>query len=90
MLLSDYDPGDSGSPLQSLGNFSASHPSLDLSLTVQNDPLAQVQSIESKNLFTFIKPYKCHIKDKAKSCEALKNDPSNIITASKTFTLMAC
>jgi hypothetical protein len=87
VLWSDYVSGDSDSPLQSLEDFPASHASLDSALTAisASDPLAQFQSIESKESFTFLKPYKCHIKDKAKCSEVLKDNPSNFITASSTF-----
>ena len=82
VLWSDYVPTDSESPPQSLDDFKASHASLDSSLTAisASDPIAQFQGIECKNLFTFQKPYKCHVKDSA----LFKHDPNNILSVSQT------
>ena len=67
VLWGDYHPADSESPLQTLQDFPHSHASLDsLSTTIStSDPIAQVQCIEKESEFAFLKPYKCHIKDKA-------------------------
>ena len=85
VLLSDYVPADSESPLQSLEDFPACNASLDSSLTAisTSDPVAQFQGIESSSVFTFQRPYRCHMKDKA-VLDDNKFDPNNILSGSQT------
>lgn len=85
--LDDYVSAESESPLQSLQDFQSTRASLDSCLTAisASEPLAQFQSFEDEKLFSFQKPYKCHIKDKAMSSDALQKSTSNIITLSQTF-----
>ena len=85
VLWSDYYPSDTESPLQSMKDFPASHTSLDTSTTISvSDPLTLLQSVERKSTFTFLKPYKCRIKNKARF-DKIKDDPNNLLTGSATF-----
>lgn len=68
VLLSDYDPTDSESPIQTLEELAVvSSSESHVSTLSKNSPLAQLQSIERPEVFTVNHPIKCHIKPRMRT-----------------------
>ena len=78
--LQHYTPDDSESPWETLNQLESYRLSVPITEPVEpNDPVALYQSLDVCVGRT--KPYKCHLKDKAKYKSAAK-DPNNILAAS--------
>lgn len=78
--LQHYTPDDSESPCETLNQLESYRLSVPVTEAVEpNDPLALYQSLDVCVGRT--KPYKCHLKDKAKY-KSVANDPNNILVAS--------
>ena len=84
--LQHYTPCDSESPCESLNHLESYRLSAQVTEAVErSDPVALYQSLDVCVGRT--KPYKCHLKDKAKYRSVAK-DPNNILAASWPFHQM--
>ena len=85
--LCDYDPGDSESPVQSLGMFQASSSS-SVSSTCSavnlDDPLFKYQCLERPQELYKLRPYCCYLKSRSKFPK-LVNDPNNELAGTWCF-----
>jgi hypothetical protein len=79
-ILQDYIPGESESPCQSLDQLHGFRLSVPTTEAVElTDPIAIYQALDV--CVGTNKPYKCHLKDKARF-KSLANNPNNILAAS--------
>ena len=85
VLLSDYDPTDSESPIQTLDELAVVPSSeSNVSALSMNSPLAQLQRIERPEVFAHNRPIKCHIKPKKDFKELIK-DENNVLAMSRNL-----
>ena len=85
VLLSEYVPTDSESPIQTLEELAVvSSSESHVSAVSMNSPLAQLQSIERPEVFTHNRPIKCHIKPR-KDFKELINNENNLLLMSRNF-----
>jgi len=85
VLLSDYVPTDSESPIQTLEELAVvSSSESHVSAVSMNSPLAHLQSIECPEVFTHNRPIKCHIKPR-KDFKELINNENNLLLMIRNF-----
>ena len=85
VLLSDYDPTGSESPIQTLEELAVVPSSeSNVSALSMNSPLAQLQTIERPEVFTHNRPIKCHIKPRKDFKELIK-DENNLLAMSRNL-----
>ena len=85
VLLSDYDPTDSESPIQALDELAAVPSSeSNVSALSKESPLVQLQRIERPEVFAYNRPIKCYIKPR-KDFKELINNENNLLAMSWNF-----
>lgn len=83
--LSDYDPTDSASPIQTLEELAVALSSEShVSALSKNSPLAQLQRIERPEVFAYNRPIKCHIKPRKDFMELINNE-NNLLAMSRNL-----
>ena len=85
VFLSDYTATESESPVQTLEELAAVPSSSDshFSALSMSTPLAQLQSVERPEMFSHLRPVKCHIKPRR--FKELLNDDNNLLAMSRVF-----